>query len=241
MPEPTAIGTPPWTREQMLADLDAFAALYARRPVRDNQGGMRAPHMFAAWFMARRLRPALIVESGVWKGQGTWLLEQACPDAELVCIDIDLSRRQYVSPRARYSTQDFSLHAWEGDMGRALAFFDDHQDAPARLEQSLRAGIRDLIFEDNYPPGQGDCVSLKQTFARRGALASVLQKHIEIYQEFPPVIQTATTRWNTPWTPDTHPTPPPLLDRPREAAHAVFQDEAQAYTWICYVRLKDPS
>jgi hypothetical protein len=234
MQTPTEIGTPPWTRGDMLAELDAFAALYARRPIRDNRGGMKAPHMFAVWFMARRLAPDLIVESGVWRGQSTWLLEQACPGTQLVCIDVNLDNRAYISPRATYSDQDFAAHHWPQATARSLVFFDDHQDAPARLDQCRRAGLRHLIFEDNYPPGQGDCRSLKQAFAQGGAAAEALAGQLDVYAEFPPVFRTAVTRWNTPWPP----TPAPLLTTPDTPARQIFLDEADSYTWICYARLR---
>lgn len=73
----TSIGEPPWTREEIIDSLDEFSAIYADRPIQDNKGGMKAPHMFAVWFMTRKLSPDLIVESGIWRGQSTWLLEQA--------------------------------------------------------------------------------------------------------------------------------------------------------------------
>lgn len=152
----------------MFGALEEFAALYERRPIKDNQGGMRAPHMFGLWFMARALAPDLIVESGVWRGQSTWLLEQACPGAKLVSLDLNLSRRQYISEKAVYSDRDFSEQDWADVTDRSLVFFDDHQNAYTRLQQSQWFGFKHVIFEDNYPPGIGDCYSLKQAFAHAG-------------------------------------------------------------------------
>ncbi|QDT14915.1 hypothetical protein [Alienimonas californiensis] len=169
MTDVTSIGRPPWSRAEMAAALPEFERLYAARPIRHNVGGMRFPHMFAAWFMARRLAPPLIVESGVYKGQGTWLLEQACPDAKIVALDPDLSQRIYRSEKAVYSERDFSEYDWSDEpTGSALAFFDDHQNAFSRLQLCKWFGFRDVIFEDNYPPSQGDCYSLKQAFAGAG-------------------------------------------------------------------------
>src|SRR5262245_27643486 len=234
----TQIGTPPWVLEDIEASLDEFLVLYARRPIRDNQGGMKAPHMFAVWFMVRKLKPDLIVESGVWKGQGTWLLEQASAGAELFSIDIDLTRREYISERAIYFDRDFSMQDWSRASDRSLAFFDDHQSAYDRLQQCKWFGFKNVIFEDNYPPGRGDCYTLKQAFAgagfgspssrtgtrrrladvaRRvaealgiaqpsgavndsrprsapsGADAAILQKNLDTYYEFPPVLKTNNT------------------------------------------------
>lgn len=163
-----SIGTPPWTRSEILDSLDEFVSIYADRPISDNQGGMKAPHMFAVWFMAKRLSPDLIVESGIWKGQSTWLLEKACPNARLVSIDLNLGLRQYISDRAVYSDKDFSEQDWSNATDRSLVFFDDHQNAYNRLQQCKWFGFKHIIFEDNYPTSRGDCYSLKKAFANAG-------------------------------------------------------------------------
>lgn len=166
---PAEIGRPPWSREELAAALPAFEAMYARRPIRDNQGGMKAPHVFAMDFMARRLAPDVIIESGVFRGQSTWLLEQACPNARIIAIDPNLSARDYVSPRVTYHDTDFSRLDWSGLRGSSvLVFFDDHQDAYVRLQQCKWFGFRDVIFEDNYPSVSGDCYSLKKALAGAG-------------------------------------------------------------------------
>jgi len=162
------IGTPPWTRSEIIDHLDEFESIYADRPIKDNQGGMKAPHMFAVWFMVKRLCPDLIVESGVWKGQSTWLLEKACPDAKLVSIDLNLEYRQYVSNHATYSSRDFVEQDWTAISDRSVIFFDDHQNAYKRLQQCKWFGFKHIIFEDNYPVTQGDCYSLKKAFSNAG-------------------------------------------------------------------------
>ncbi|GHA21355.1 hypothetical protein GCM10008090_34080 [Arenicella chitinivorans] len=164
----TNIGVPPWTRSEIISHLDEFEAIYAERPIKDNQGGMKAPHMFAVWFMAKQLSPDIIVESGIWKGQSTWLLETACPDAKLFSIDLNLGYRQYISDRAIYLDKDFAEQDWSGISDRSLVFFDDHQNAYKRLQQCNWFGFKHIIFEDNYPVTQGDCYSLKKAFSNAG-------------------------------------------------------------------------
>jgi hypothetical protein len=169
MPEPKTIGTPPWTADDMRASLEEFASLYQRRPIKDNQGGMRAPHAFLSWFVLRALKPKVIIESGVWLGQGTWLFEQACPDATLFCIDLNLSRIEYKSAAATYYDRDFSTIDWNHlPKDDTLVFFDDHQDYYQRAITSRWFGFTHLMFEDNYPAHRGNCYSLKQAFAHAG-------------------------------------------------------------------------
>ena len=162
------IGKQPWTRAEMLADIDDFASIYADRPVANNYAGMRAPHMFAVWFMARKLQPDLIVESGIWKGQSTWLLEVACPRSKLISIDLNLAAREYISPTAVYSDRDFAEQDWSEATDRSLVFFDDHQNAYRRLQQCSWFGFKHVILEDNYPPSRGDFYSLKKAFSHAG-------------------------------------------------------------------------
>jgi len=52
---PVTIGTPPCTNHELTSALKEFAELYKKRPIEDNHGGMKAPQMFSAWFMARKL------------------------------------------------------------------------------------------------------------------------------------------------------------------------------------------
>ena len=164
------IGKVPWSREDMLGQLEEFASVYARRPIKEDWGGMHAPHMFLSWFALRALKPKAIVESGVWKGRGTWLFEQACPDARLYCIEPNLGRIQYRSKNATYFTQDFSTLDWSHlPKDETVFFFDDHQNAYERVKTCHWFGFRQhILFDDNYPSLRGDCYSLKKCFGQSG-------------------------------------------------------------------------
>jgi hypothetical protein len=227
---------------------------------------MRAPHLFATWFMVRALKPTHIVESGVFKGLGTWLLEQAAPEARLFCIDPEPGARVYESPRATYLTDDFARISWDAPRDSTLLFFDDHQDELRRVDEARQLGFRHLIFEDNYPPGQGDCFSLKQALMghrrpdTQGPLAKLVDKlrsrtetsdpraelgaALDSYYEFPPVLRVAQTRWGDAWTDERYPTPEPLFHEPSDVPgdkDGLFAEEAQFYTWICYATLRPPA
>lgn len=153
----------------MREQLRTFADLYAKRPIRDNSGGMASPHLFATWFALRALRPEVVVESGIFRGQGTWFIEQALPGADLHCIDPRPDQIVYRSPRATYHQADFSRLDWSAlPRERTVLFFDDHQDAYQRTVLCAWLGFRHLLFEDNYAPGTGDCYSLKKALELGG-------------------------------------------------------------------------
>ncbi|GGO66960.1 hypothetical protein [Bowmanella pacifica] len=257
MNEIIEIGDVPWTLSDIANSYTEFKHVYSQRPIVDNAGGMKAPHAFACWFMLKQLQPGLIIESGVWKGQGTWLIEQACPDAELVCLDINLRRLQYRSSNARYIEKDFSLVNFsEYDKANSLCFFDDHQNALTRLQQMKWKGFNAAMFEDNYPKRRGDCYSLKKMFGGDGfALETAeqdsaqtagyiepntthreeLYQALALYYEFPPLFKEPMTRWGDSWDNTHYPTKPPVFAANVEDE---LRDEALHYTWMCYLKLK---
>ncbi len=264
-----SLGNVSWSREEIKNAIPEFLELYQKRPIQDNEGGMRIPHMFATWLMLRQLQPQVVIESGVWRGQGTWLIEQTLPQTKIYGIDPNLKRREYTVADAKYFTQDFSEIDWK-DLPKeeTLLFFDDHQNAFARIKSAEKWGFKHLIFEDNYPPRVGDCYSLKKAFCEAGfqpetptnwkfRLKSLLQpslraqpippntkdmeylkKVLDIYYEFPPVFQAEKTRWGTPWDCEHYYTPEPLFENLENEDLKIFREEAPFYTWICYARLK---
>jgi len=156
-------------RQRARESLPEFIEVYRRRPILDNTGGMGLNHSFAVWFILRQMQPRLVVESGVWRGHSTWLIEQAAPNAEIVAIDPRPERRIYSSTRVRYTTDDFTRIDWSGsDVAQAVLFFDDHQNAYSRLKDMAWLGFRHAIFEDNYPCGEGDFYSLRHLQAGCG-------------------------------------------------------------------------
>ena len=71
-----------WNNSEIIKYLDEFIELYKERPIKDNSGGMKFPHMFALFFFLKTLRPDFVVESGIFKGQSTWLIEKTLPNAK---------------------------------------------------------------------------------------------------------------------------------------------------------------
>ena len=163
------IGKVNWTNKNIREKFLEFILIYNERQIKNNEGGMKISHSFYAWFLAKMLQPKVIIESGVWKGHGTWLFEKACPNARLICLDPCLDKLEYISKKAEYSTNDFSYLHIDSDLAdQTLCFFDDHQDALKRMMEMRWKGLRNAIFEDNYPANRGDCYSLKKIISKKG-------------------------------------------------------------------------
>ena len=48
---------------------------------------------FYFYLILKNLKPELIIESGVYKGQSTWLIENTLPNSKIISIDIDLNKK----------------------------------------------------------------------------------------------------------------------------------------------------
>lgn len=244
-----------WNKLDFSEYVDEFNSLYASRPIRDNRGGMTSAHMFPCWYLLKKLQPKTIIESGVWKGQGTWLFEKALPKANIICIDPSLERIEYRSPNAQYQSHDFLDTDWSYiDKDNTLCFFDDHQNALDRLKKCKDLGFKHLIFEDNYPITQGDCYSPKKILANQNyaidksgkkiwylaepSNLGFFHENVEIYQEMPPLFTDPYTRWGDLWQPPIYETPEPILSPEQQNQYSMFYSERHNYTWLCYIRLR---
>lgn len=200
MQEITKINEPIWTIEDVKSSLEEFSELYKQRPIANNKGGMKSPHLLASWLAIKQIQPKYIIESGVWWGQGTCFFEKAAPEAKLICIDPNPFRIKYKSKNAQYLTRDFKAIDWS-DLPKdsTLVFFDDHQNAVERLKIAQKAGFKHIIFEDNYPANQGNCYSLKKAFMKAGHRLSVSnRKKIPSIESIKQLIKFLVFKMDTP-------------------------------------------
>lgn len=177
--------TPAWaTLERVKAALPEFASLYHRRPVRFNFGGMGINHCFAMWYTVKVLQPPVVIESGVFMGQGTWLIRQAAPSTRIISLDPrPASTFTYRDPMATYlagvfTFRDFGILNWSQpnlipdaeERSRTLVILDDHQSAIKRTMELMRPwGFRHLWYEDNWARGRADCYSFSVMCAAKSS------------------------------------------------------------------------
>lgn len=240
----TSIGDCPFDLNDMVNHLEEFHEVYQRRPIKDNNGGQLAAQLFYSWYTAKKMQPKWIIESGTYKGQGTWAFEQACPNAKIICLD-PFPKEVYKSPNAQYIREDFKNINWKQmPKNDCLVFFDDHQNALERIIQCKKQGFKYLMFEDNYPTGQGDCVSLKKALDKDAEYEIIpnilasdwLKTVVDVYYEMPPIFDLPKNRWDLPW--GIYGSNEPLLKNVSEHYHQTYYDDMIQYTWINYLELK---
>ena len=136
------------TDQEIKDSMEEFLEFFRSRPIADNNGGGLSVNQFSLWLTLKKIQPKYVIESGVFQGQGTWIIENTLPDAKLFCIDPDLNQRKYISPKARYLTDDF-LSLGPHNINPAivpdtLVYFDDHQDQYHRLLHANHLGFKHM-------------------------------------------------------------------------------------------------
>jgi hypothetical protein len=129
-----------------------FFQIYSNRLHRDNTNGSGFHNAFWIYLYCRVQNPELIVESGVWKGHTTWLMKQACPNAEIIGFDRNLKNLEYLDLKAELHENDWESHQFSKvDPNKSLVFFDDHVNNAKRILEAKEKGFKHLIIDDNPP------------------------------------------------------------------------------------------
>ena len=109
-------------KKKIRNDIKSFLRLYANRPIKDNSGGVLFGHAFALHYFLKKLKPKLIVESGTFKGQSSWLMRQTCPKSKIVTLDIYPNKLEYKNKKIKYLYKDFTLCDWSKIPKNSLIF-----------------------------------------------------------------------------------------------------------------------
>jgi hypothetical protein len=140
-------------------DLNEFLMSVNFQEINRNDGGMKVPDMFSLYFLLKKLRPDVVIESGVWNGQSTKLIRDTLDTVKIISLDprpiegyIDENTTYYVGDTFK-DFKDLDLSSF--DMNKVLCFFDDHQNQAQRLIQCIDKNVKHVFFNDNYPVNCG--------------------------------------------------------------------------------------
>lgn len=129
-----------------------FDLVFRQGPVAASKGGMGYNSGLVCFCFARVADPATVIESGVWRGFTTLLMDRATTtETTLQCFDLNLDLVTWRSPKAQYHECDlFSVDLPVGH--RSLALFDDHYPHFERLQWCLEQGVDFVIVDDDVTP-----------------------------------------------------------------------------------------
>jgi hypothetical protein len=134
----------------VMQQIEQFFDLYGRFSLRQGYGSSGVAALLTLYVSGRAADPALVLESGVFQGFGSWALRAACPRAQMHCYDLTFQHLLYRDETIYYHEKDWT----SGDPAFApsrdsLAYFDDHVNQAQRISEAHERGIRWLIFDDN--------------------------------------------------------------------------------------------
>lgn len=133
-------------------DFKEFLKLYKKKPIKDNFSGIKIEHAFALHSILKKTNPKNVIESGVFKGMSTWIIEQTLPEANIFCIEPNLDKIEYRAKNAKYFSQDITdINFNFLDKKETLVFFDDHICLSERLDYLESNKFRKIVFDDNLP------------------------------------------------------------------------------------------
>lgn len=221
-------------------DFIDFLEVYKNRPIKDNKGGTKSVGMFWLWHVADSINPDLIIESGVWRGASTWLLETTCPGATIHSMDPKLGRRRFVSNKVSYHKDDFSIIGKQllNNSNASFAFFDDHQNAFDRLKQCYEFGYDYAMFDDNFPPSFRDG-HLTLSHVKHDDKES-LDTYIDSYKIYPQVFGNKSRIRQKVYDVDEYlwVSPSDIGNKGNRRRMQVFWDDRFTYNWPTLVKIK---
>ena len=139
-------------KKYLLNELKKFLDIYKKKPISNNFSGMKVEHCFALYLFLKKIKPKYVIESGIWKGQTTWLIKKTLKDVKLFSIDIDLSQKEVSYKDVKYLNKDITEYNWNKiDKNKTLIIFDDHVCFSKRIKFLLDNNFKHLIFDDNLP------------------------------------------------------------------------------------------
>jgi len=250
----------PITNKAIIGHIPAFLELWHKRPIKNNFGGCSSVHALYLYVTIKELGIKYVVESGVWKGQTSWLIEQLIGGPNMVRIEPRSDIVEY-NPNGSMDAigpafDDFgNIDFPKLNADEWLIFVDDHVDAFTRLIQCKDKGFKHVLFDDNYPAvvegkssakmikERNELKSLKYYYSQPiglNASDELIRKDIDkfgTHMEFPPIysVMGEKTRWNDAC--GLYPTRQALFSPLSENGEDLWKDRKD-YTWPVYFEIR---
>lgn len=235
--------------KDIVIKIDEFIEFYKNRPLSENHGGCLSINMFYTWFIFNKIKPKYVIESGIFQGQGTWLIENIESKPKVFAIDPLPQQRLYISPNVKYTTQDFLTFTNDNiSKDRAketMIYFDDHQDQYKRLNHAYSLGFKHIMLDDNYPKYCGRRhISIDACLNNSSDKGYILPKNakedlkniISTYYICTPLFRyhpsiSMEESYLTDWI---------MVEMPYDKPQwKILQDDMHNYRWTTYIKLKE--
>lgn len=138
-------------KNNLIKEIKKFEVIFRKSHINDLRGGISYNQALIIFLIIKITNPKFIIESGVWKGFGTYIIDKAREKkSQLYCFDINLKNLIYKSNKANYFEKDIENIKFSFDPSRTLVIFDDHVSHIDRVKYINKKKIKFSIFDDDY-------------------------------------------------------------------------------------------
>ena len=126
---------------------------YRKNPIHYNNGGNGYNNsLFFYTFLKTIKKCKLVIESGVWKGYMSYVIDQIFNNSSKLKFDISFNKLIYKSPKSKYIEDDintFNFQKFKNSLPNSIAFFDDHCSQLDRFLKCHNLKIPNMVFDDD--------------------------------------------------------------------------------------------
>ena len=126
---------------------------YRKNPIHYNNGGTGYNNrLFFYTFLKTIKKCKLVIESGVWKGYMSYVIDQIFNNSSKLKFDISFNKLIYKSPKSKYIEDDintFNFQKFKNSLPNSIAFFDDHCSQLDRFLKCHNLKIPNMVFDDD--------------------------------------------------------------------------------------------
>ncbi len=134
----------------LLSHIEKHEKIFRSKKISSLMDGMGFNNGLILFCLASFLQPKRLIESGVWRGYTTLLLDEATYDeSKIYCFDINLDHNEFISKKATYFECDISSVKDVKIDNIDFAFFDDHVSHYDRLLYCVLNNIDAVILDDD--------------------------------------------------------------------------------------------
>ena len=138
------------SKQDLEKDILRFDQIFSNSEVQNLNGGMGFNNGLILFCLASWCKPNKILESGVWRGFTTYIMNEATQlNCELLCYDINLGNLKYKVKNARYVEADISSDPSLDTEVIDFAFFDDHVSHFDRITFCIDKNIPVIVLDDD--------------------------------------------------------------------------------------------
>ncbi len=137
-------------KQILLSNIEQYENLYREVKINNLNGGMGYNNGLFIYILICHFKPNVVLESGVWKGFSTYLIDNAIDHkSKIYCFDINLANREFLSTKAVYFESELSFINNIDYKSVDFAFFDDHVSIYDRLKFCIKNKIELVVVDDD--------------------------------------------------------------------------------------------